>query len=61
MALEHIYIYLIKEARNLLLGSKSNVAGIACNLDFESSSYFTRLFKKVVGVMPVQCKKEAVK
>ncbi|PZU00518.1 MAG: AraC family transcriptional regulator, partial [Chryseobacterium sp.] len=54
-------IYLIKEAKNLLLSSESNVAGIAYDLGFESPSYFTRLFKKVVGVTPVQYKKEAVK
>ncbi|MBW8523475.1 helix-turn-helix transcriptional regulator [Chryseobacterium chendengshani] len=53
-ALEHIHIYLIKEAKNLLLSSENNVAGIAYDLGFESPSYFTRLFKKVVGVTPVQ-------
>lgn len=60
-ALEHVHIYLIKEAKNLLLSSESNVAGIAYDLGFESPSYFTRLFKKVVGITPVQYKKEAVK
>jgi len=53
-ALEHIHIYLIKEAKNLLLSSENNVAGIAYDLGFESPSYFTRLFKKIVGVTPVQ-------
>jgi len=53
-ALEHVHIYLIKEAKNLLFSSAANVAGIAYDLGFESSSYFTRLFKKVVGVTPVQ-------
>lgn len=45
-ALEHVHIYLIKEAKNLLLSSGSNVSGIAYDLGFESPSYFTRLFKK---------------
>ncbi|AZB29851.1 helix-turn-helix domain-containing protein [Chryseobacterium balustinum] len=53
-ALEHIHIYLIKEAKNLLLSSENNVAGIAYDLGFESPSYFTRLFKKIVGVTPIQ-------
>jgi AraC family transcriptional activator of pobA len=53
-ALEHIHIYLIKEAKNLLLSSENNVSGIAYDLGFESPSYFTRLFKKIVGVTPVQ-------
>jgi AraC family transcriptional activator of pobA len=53
-ALEHIHIYLIKEAKNLLLSSENNVSAIAYDLGFESPSYFTRLFKKIVGVTPVQ-------
>jgi len=53
-ALEHIHIYIIKEAKNLLLSSENNVSGIAYDLGFESPSYFTRLFKKIVGVTPVQ-------
>jgi AraC family transcriptional activator of pobA len=53
-ALEHIHIYLIKEAKNLLLSSENNVSGIAYDLGFESPSYFTRLFKKIVGVTPIQ-------
>ncbi|WP_336733212.1 helix-turn-helix domain-containing protein [Chryseobacterium sp. VD8] len=53
-ALEHIHIYLIKEAKNLLLSSENNVSGIAYDLGFESPSYFTRLFKKIVGLTPVQ-------
>ncbi|MDF2476447.1 MAG: AraC family transcriptional regulator, partial [Sphingobacterium sp.] len=55
-ALEHVHIYLIKEAKNLLLGSDSNISGIAYDLGFESPSYFTRLFKKLVGVTPAQFK-----
>jgi len=53
-ALEHIHIYLIKEAKNLLLSSENNVSGIAYDLGFESPSYFTRLFKKIVGMTPIQ-------
>ena len=53
-ALEHIHIYLIKEAKNLLLSSENNVSGIAYDLGFESPSYFTRLFKKIVGLTPIQ-------
>lgn len=53
-ALEHIHIYLIKEAKNLLLSSENNVSGIAYDLGFESPSYFARLFKKIVGLTPVE-------
>lgn len=52
-ALDHIHIYLIKEAKNLLLGSDKNVAEIAYDLGFESPSYFTRLFKKQTGFTPL--------
>jgi len=55
-ALEHIHIYLIAEAKNQLLGSDNNVSGIAYQLGFDSPSYFTRLFKKVAGVTPMQYK-----
>lgn len=58
-ALEHIHIYLIKEAKNLLLSSENNISEIAYDLGFESPSYFTRLFKKVTGVTPVQYKEKA--
>ncbi|WP_116788983.1 helix-turn-helix domain-containing protein [Flavobacterium psychrotrophum] len=57
-ALDHIHIYLIKEAKNLLLSSDNNVAQIAYDLGFETPSYFTRLFKKVVGHTPVQYKQQ---
>ncbi len=58
-ALDHIHIYLIKEAKNLLLSSENNISEIAYDLGFESPSYFTRLFKKVTGVTPVQYKEKA--
>ncbi|QRR00041.1 helix-turn-helix domain-containing protein [Dyadobacter sandarakinus] len=57
-AMEHIHLYLIGEAKNQLLSSDDNVSGIAYQLGFESPSYFTRLFKKVVGVTPGQYKEQ---
>jgi len=57
-ALDHVHLYLIKEAKNLLLSSDSNVAEIAYQLGFETPSYFTRLFKKVVGHTPMQYKQQ---
>jgi AraC-like DNA-binding protein len=57
-ALDHVHIYLIKEAKDQLLASDNNVAGIAYGLGFESPSYFTRLFKKVVGVTPGKFKEK---
>jgi AraC family transcriptional regulator, transcriptional activator of pobA len=56
-ALEHIHIYLISEAKNLLLGDDKSVSEIAYALGFESPAYFSRLFKKEVGVSPNSFKK----
>lgn len=57
-ALELIHIYLISEAKNLLKTDHQSVSEIAYALGFENMSYFSRLFKKEVGVSPVQFKKQ---
>ncbi|WP_366107987.1 helix-turn-helix domain-containing protein [Spirosoma sp.] len=57
-ALEHIHIYLVDEAKNRLLSSDHNIAEIAYQLGFENPPYFTRLFKKMVGLTPMQYKEQ---
>ncbi|MES2265151.1 MAG: AraC family transcriptional regulator [Bacteroidota bacterium] len=57
-ALEHIHIYLISEAKNKLIGGDKSVSEIAYALGFENLSYFSRLFKKEVGVSPNLFKKQ---
>ena len=57
-ALEHIHIYLISEAKNRLKGEDQTVSEIAYKLGFENLSYFSRLFKKEVGVSPNMFKKQ---
>ncbi|SEM37281.1 transcriptional regulator, AraC family [bacterium A37T11] len=57
-AIEHIHIYLISEAKNRLLGEDKTVSEIAYALGFENLSYFSRLFKKEVGVSPNTFKKQ---
>lgn len=57
-AIELIHIYLISEAKNLLKGKDSSVAEIAYTLGFENLPYFSRLFKREVGVSPNQYKKQ---
>jgi AraC-like DNA-binding protein len=59
-ALEHIHLFLVSEAKNLLLVNDRNVSEIAYALGFENMSYFSRLFKKEVGLSPVQFKKSAL-
>ncbi len=56
-AMELIHIFLIAEAKNLLKGADQSVAEIAYTLGFENLPYFSRLFKKEVGLSPVQFKK----
>jgi len=59
-ALEHIHIYLISEAKNRLKGENRSVSEIAYTLGFENLSYFSRLFKKEVGVSPNIFKKQTL-
>lgn len=51
-ALELIHLYLISEAKNLLKEGKMNITEISVSLGFENPTYFSRLFKKEVGVTP---------
>lgn len=51
-AQEQIHFHLIKKAKYLLLNSKTTVSEIAYQLGFEHPPYFSRLFKKKVGVSP---------
>lgn len=57
-AIELIHIFLISEAKNLLLGSDNNIAETAYTLGFDNLPYFSRLFKREVGMTPVQFKKQ---
>lgn len=59
-ALEHIHIYLIAEAKNKLIGEDQSVSEIAYALGFENLSYFSRLFKKEVGMSPNVFKKQLI-
>lgn len=51
-AIEHIHLYLIDEAKNLLMVPNNTVSETAYKLGFEYPQYFSRLFKKKVGVSP---------
>ena len=56
-AMDLIHIYLIAEAKNLLKIHDQNVSEVAYALGFENLPYFSRLFKKEVGVSPNQYRK----
>ena len=53
-AMEHLHLYLIDEAKNLLLEPGKTVSQVAYQLGFEYPQYFSRLFKKKVGVSPTE-------
>ena len=57
-AIELIHIYLINEAKNLFQSEDQSVSEIAYTLGFENLPYFSRLFKREVGVSPNQFKKQ---
>ncbi|MDP4197322.1 MAG: AraC family transcriptional regulator, partial [Bacteroidota bacterium] len=49
-SLELIHLYVIAEAKNMLVAGEKSIAEIAYHLGFENPPYFSRLFKKEVGV-----------
>jgi len=49
---EHLQLYLIDEAKNILLKPNKSVSEIAYELGFEYPQYFSRLFKKKEGLSP---------
>jgi len=55
-ALELIHLYVISEAKNMLVGGDRSISEIAYQLGFENPPYFSRLFKKEVGMSPREYK-----
>ncbi len=51
-AVDQINLYLIEEAKNLLLAPDASISETAYKLGFEYPQYFSRLFKKKVGISP---------
>jgi AraC family transcriptional activator of pobA len=52
-AMEHIHLFVIGEAKHRLKTADIGIADIAYSLGFEDASYFSRLFRKQVGVSPL--------
>ncbi|GAB4382996.1 MAG: hypothetical protein Kow0075_15050 [Salibacteraceae bacterium] len=50
--LEHLQLYLIDEAKNMLLHPDKSISEVAYELGFEYPQYFSRLFKKKEGISP---------
>jgi AraC family transcriptional activator of pobA len=51
-ALDHLHLFLLSEAKNLLISTDNTIAQTAYQLGFNNPPYFTRLFKKEVGLTP---------
>ncbi len=49
---EHLQLYLINEAKNILLNPNKSISEVAYELGFEYPQYFSRLFKKKEGLSP---------
>lgn len=49
---DQINLFLIEEAKNLLLAPKASISETAYKLGFEYPQYFSRLFKKKTGLSP---------
>lgn len=49
---EYVNRLRIERSRSLLRGTGMSIAEIACAVGFDDQSYFTRIFKKQVGVAP---------
>ena len=49
---EHLQLYLIDEAKNILLKPNKSISEVAYQLGFEYPQYFSRLFKKKEGLSP---------
>jgi YesN/AraC family two-component response regulator len=51
-AKEHIDLYLVNKAKNLLLHSESSISEIGYELGFEYPTHFSKLFKSKTGLSP---------
>ena len=51
-AKEHIHLFVVDKAKNILLNSSASVSEIAYNLGFEYPQHFSNLFKSKTGTSP---------
>lgn len=57
-AVDQINLFLVEEAKGMLLNPNLSISETAYKLGFEYPAYFTRVFKKKVGMSPKQYIKE---
>ncbi len=59
-SLELIHLHMISEAKNMLVAGDRSISEIAYQLGFENPPYFSRLFKKEVGLSPKEFKNQSL-
>lgn len=57
-ALELIHLFVISEAKNMIVEGERSISEIAYQLGFENPPYFSRLFRKEVGMSPKEFKNQ---
>lgn len=57
---EHLHLYLIDEAKNILLKPNKSISEVAYELGFEYPQYFSRVFKKKEGLSPSEYRKKYI-
>jgi AraC-like DNA-binding protein len=55
---EHLQLFLIDEAKNILLQPNKSISEVAYELGFEYPQYFSRLFKKKEGISPSEFREQ---
>lgn len=55
---EHLHLFLIDQAKDILLNPQKSVSEVAYELGFEYPPYFSRLFKKKEGLSPTEYRKK---
>lgn len=59
-ALELIHLYIVSEAKNMLIEDTLSIAEISYKLGFENPPYFSRLFRKETGMSPKEFKNQSL-
>ncbi len=55
---DYINVKRIREAMRLMTNTEASLGWIALEVGFQNATYFTRVFKKVMGVTPIEWKDE---
>jgi AraC-like DNA-binding protein len=60
-AQDHIHYFLLEQAKNLLVGSDKRINEIAYELGFQHPQSFSKIFKKKLGISPIDFRNARLK